>query len=654
MAEINDNVNAGFDHDDSGENGITKQAKDFLNSINPSLSGSLNDSLFAFLGDSSGYNDGDNVRTMNDRFKNYFSGGLTINDGMKNWEGVDPTADTTAPTYLTDPYLESRTDTTLTISFTPNESGLFDMVLLTDGTASPSASQLRAGDDGTGTDALQSVLNYPMQGGSSTEIVFSGLTENTNYDFYMIMEDDEETPNEQTTVFNLDLTTAEEDSEEEEETDEDAPVFVSGTPYVGFLTETSVSIWINFDEQCTVDMIVVGNGNTAPTTAQVQAGVNYTGGTVVSNDLDIAFTITPLLITLTGLTEDTSYDLYVVAEDNSGNKTATPEKLDFTTVEAPDEGEGLDDYYSMVFGGSGYEMRRGHWQGADMDIDSNGFTLSFWFKQLYAGNSYNWYPFGYGTKSYNAEGYSGAVDGNQAYIELVVDGRNSTNVKIQLRIATGGGNLIYATTNDINQTGWQNVWTNLFVSWDGTTSVPILKINDTAYAMSWVGTPVSTMPTPEVGHKRLIMSDAPNEFIQYWEQPVSAYFTQSSSQIFRIDQWAFWNGTPLDSSNATAIYNSGEPIDLTVNSGNYTRSSNLDVLLDFEDSSFVNHPSDLIDWEHTNKGVLGGLFYGAGDSSKLVEDSPSNPAEAYRRSQWGENTNTQAQGQAYQNAQASL
>lgn len=50
--------------------------------------------------------------------------------------------------------------------------------------------------------------------------------------------------------------------------------------------------------------------------------------------------------------------------------------------------------------------------------------------------------------------------------------------------------------------------------------------------------------------------------------------TPASLLTGNISDWAIWNGT-LDADNATAVYNSGKPFDLTHNRGNYDKASGL-------------------------------------------------------------------------------
>ena len=42
-----------------------------------------------------------------------------------------------------------------------------------------------------------------------------------------------------------------------------------------------------------------------------------------------------------------------------------------------------------------------------------------------------------------------------------------------------------------------------------------------------------------------------------------------------MDEWGFWDDVALDADAVTALYNSGEPIDLSADSGDYDNSGDL-------------------------------------------------------------------------------
>ena len=125
------------------------------------------------------------------------------------------------------------------------------------------------------------------------------------------------------------------------ETDADTtdPEFATNYPKAGDTQSAGtkkVQVKVEVDEDATVYYIVVANGADDPTDEEVMDGDDYGSVDVLAKgdvdvDEDDEETIT---ITLSSDEEyDTAYDVYVVAEDNSGN-LSTVEKVDVTTPSA--------------------------------------------------------------------------------------------------------------------------------------------------------------------------------------------------------------------------------------------------------------------------------------------------------------------------------
>lgn len=116
-----------------------------------------------------------------------------------------------------------------------------------------------------------------------------------------------------------------------------APSFDQSTPATANVNATSLDLSASLNEAGTLYYVVVADGVSAPSAAQVRAGQDAggsaalkAGSAAVSSG---AFTHT---FNLTGLTAETAYDIYVVGEDNEGspNLMAAPIKLDVTTLKA--------------------------------------------------------------------------------------------------------------------------------------------------------------------------------------------------------------------------------------------------------------------------------------------------------------------------------
>ncbi|REE02117.1 Ig-like domain-containing protein [Marinoscillum furvescens] len=109
--------------------------------------------------------------------------------------------------------------------------------------------------------------------------------------------------------------------------DEVPPVFENSTPAVSAISASGFTLSVDLDEPGTIYYVVVADGDSPPDTAQVKAGNNASGSAafasgsqaVSTGNFDHDFTVS-------GLTADTNYDIYVFAEDdeNPANGAASP------------------------------------------------------------------------------------------------------------------------------------------------------------------------------------------------------------------------------------------------------------------------------------------------------------------------------------------
>ncbi|MFJ5428079.1 putative Ig domain-containing protein [Pectobacterium actinidiae] len=117
-------------------------------------------------------------------------------------------------------------------------------------------------------------------------------------------------------------------------TDDIAPSF-DQSPAVANATPSGFDLSGSVSEAGNVYYVVVADGASAPTAAQVIAGRTASGaaatasGSQVLNSAPYDFSFT-----LTGLAASTLYDVYVVAKDSSGNNTVSVVKIDASTTSA--------------------------------------------------------------------------------------------------------------------------------------------------------------------------------------------------------------------------------------------------------------------------------------------------------------------------------
>lgn len=84
------------------------------------------------------------------------------------------------------------------------------------------------------------------------------------------------------------------------------------------ITEETANFVYNVSESGTTNYIVVPDGSTAPDTAEIIAGVNYGGVTVIGAGSVNSVANVDDIIPLTGLTNNTTYDIYAITEYNNG------------------------------------------------------------------------------------------------------------------------------------------------------------------------------------------------------------------------------------------------------------------------------------------------------------------------------------------------
>lgn len=116
-----------------------------------------------------------------------------------------------------------------------------------------------------------------------------------------------------------------------------APAFDESTPATANINATSLDLSASLNEAGMLYYVVVADGASAPSAAQVKAGLNASGsaalkaGSAAVSSGDFTHTFN-----LTGLTAETAYDIYVVGEDDEGtpNPMSTPTRLDVTTPQA--------------------------------------------------------------------------------------------------------------------------------------------------------------------------------------------------------------------------------------------------------------------------------------------------------------------------------
>lgn len=217
--------------------------------------------------------------------------------------------------------------------------------LYTDGSrrSVPTVAEVKAGTGPGGSGEVDSGTVSVTTADTVVEIqtTAAALSSETAYDVYLVAQDKTTpTPNAQTSVTKLQFTTR----------DATAPTFATDYPK-SYQGGVAVEVVVKLDEPGRAYFVVVARGATAPTSAEVVAGADYGGVTVVAEcgstagDFDVPNGGEDRSCSVAGLTEATDYDVYVVAVDEvsddplagkafpDANVMASPAKLEITTAD---------------------------------------------------------------------------------------------------------------------------------------------------------------------------------------------------------------------------------------------------------------------------------------------------------------------------------
>lgn len=216
--------------------------------------------------------------------------------------------DSTAPTFTSSSIINNTLGTEFTHRAVVNENSTVYVVVTTSATV-PSAAQIFAGNDHTGSSAIVA-SNSSATATVNLDQLLTGLTEGTAYHIYAVARD---------AAFNFSTV----NSLTATATDSTTPTINSHT--LVSVTSTSFIDRVNSSEDGVV-YYVVTTSNTTPSIAQVVAGNDHTGAAAFKSGSAAATAGVDLDQTITGLTVNTTYYSYIVIEDGAGNRTAVDQE----------------------------------------------------------------------------------------------------------------------------------------------------------------------------------------------------------------------------------------------------------------------------------------------------------------------------------------
>ncbi|CAN5415143.1 hypothetical protein BH09BAC3_BH09BAC3_05420 [soil metagenome] len=201
-------------------------------------------------------------------------------------------------------------------------------VVLPDGASAPSSAQVKAGQDAASTPLASNLIASLPVAASGTNYLFtiSGLTSLTAYDVYFVAENGDGL---MANPVKVDVTTL-------DASDVIPPNFFAFYPDVTAVAFSSFTFRTGLNEPGRTYFVVLPNNATAPTSAQVKNGTDASNAAVkLKGTVNVNAISTEYTSAVTGLTASTSYDIYVVSEDNIPNLQSSPVKIDVTTQITP-------------------------------------------------------------------------------------------------------------------------------------------------------------------------------------------------------------------------------------------------------------------------------------------------------------------------------
>jgi gliding motility-associated-like protein len=236
-------------------------------------------------------------------------GTFSIDDVSVSGSAVSATDNTPPVNAATYPKTSNITSTAFSLTHNIDEAGKTYYVVTASGSPAPTPAQVKAGLNGSGTAAIKS---GSLTNAANTDVSASvtGLTAATSYAVYVVAEDVATTPNVQSTVSLLNVTTL-------PLVDVTPPVFAANSPAVTGIGTTSFNLSSNINEAGKTYYVLVAATAQAPGPAQVKAGLDGSNTAALKSGLLNNIANTDAAAGITGLTASTAYKLYVVAEDNA-------------------------------------------------------------------------------------------------------------------------------------------------------------------------------------------------------------------------------------------------------------------------------------------------------------------------------------------------
>lgn len=178
-------------------------------------------------------------------------------------------------------------------------------------------------------------------------------------------------------------------------------------------------------------------------------------------------------------------------------------------------------------------------------------------------------------------GFSGLFDGTDDYIEVgnITNLNSGTNFTISVWFKRGSArqDTLLGGAGGVNGIGmypWSDGNFYAHVGSSGTVSAALPGENQ------WINAVVTRDASSTILYFNGILADSATSTASIPATSGNAfrigdYANYSPKFLGNIDEVSIWDSTTLDASNVGQIYNSGSPLNLASNAGDYTQSSNL-------------------------------------------------------------------------------
>ncbi|NIK72799.1 hypothetical protein FHS56_000285 [Thermonema lapsum] len=218
------------------------------------------------------------------------------------------------------PNISNIGTTSFRINVSADVDGTAYAVVVPDGAPAPTSQEAMNGQaSGGGAPSASGSVSITANTVAYIDII--GLSNTTAYDVYVVLR--ASSGGLQSNPTKLDVTTLAPDT----------PNWASTYPKMGTVTDETATLLVKIDRNGAAYAVVVPDGATAPTAAEVRAGQAAGGAAPVASGRNTSL-IQNLegSIAFSGLSSNTAYDVYVVAESSGGTMQPSPTKVDFTTL----------------------------------------------------------------------------------------------------------------------------------------------------------------------------------------------------------------------------------------------------------------------------------------------------------------------------------